>query len=184
MIYVAHADESVASLLDTIPQWLKSRDDVGLLFTAIHESIHVVYARDLGYSPEIYGPEFHYHPGLGWRQANATVGGLPRSIMMNGDPILVGKHYLGPGHFISMLGGNLEQEEIWKDGPWRWEWQGDLSIYNEWCVKRHHEKRDLHEQLSYKICESVYADYQSFWFHQKVWAIAREYAVGIETPRS
>jgi len=64
MIYVAHADESVASLLDTIPQWLKSRDDVGLLFTAIHESIHVVYARDLGYSPEIYGLSFIIIPAL------------------------------------------------------------------------------------------------------------------------
>lgn len=162
------------TLVERIPDWLETHDDLERFNTCIHEGCHVAYKRDLGFNPMMYGPHLVYFPVLGWCHANGTVEGLPGFISMNADLVLVGKSLIGPAYLEVMLHGEDQKPGGWKAALKKYKFKGDLSHYNNWCVRRH-QNGDNINGLASRIRDAVIADYQSVAFHQKIWAAACEY---------
>jgi hypothetical protein len=169
-----HVPNDGRTILERIPQWLETHDDLEYFYICIHEACHVVHKRDLGFNPSMYGPHLAYFPVLGWCHVDGAVESLPGFISMNADLVLVGKCYLGPAYLEVMLRGEDQTPGIWKAALKKYKFKVDLSHYNNWCVRRH-QKGDNIEGLSSKIWDAVIADYQSIAFHQKIWATACEY---------
>ena len=70
----------------------------------LHEGTHMVYAREClrecgceWFELDLYGPSVKYDAFTeNFRQCQASVEGLPFTIEMNADPLMVAKHFIGP----------------------------------------------------------------------------------------
>jgi hypothetical protein len=152
------------------------------VYTCLHEATHMVYKRDCGFEPELYGPDdepVFYH-GIGWRTKLGATEGLPQEISLSADVLLVAKSHLGPAYILEKLRGDEWKKEIWEQA------RGDLALYNKWYVLRHHNVGDMldaeghHVLSSAKIRDSVYEDFAQFAFRQRLMAAAREYEATVK----
>src|ERR1700692_327121 len=104
----------------------------------LHEATHLVYARELGFEPQLYGPSVDYDSDTEkFRRLDSSVEGLPYEIKMSADPVLIAKQCLGPVYVEEKLLSHRTKEEIWADS------RGDLKIYNNWAVQRHQLRSDF-----------------------------------------
>jgi hypothetical protein len=162
---------------EQVSAWIASTD-LEHVMLCIHEGVHMVYARDCGYEPEVYGPsedEF-YVPRVGWRRTLGSVDGPPPEIKLTTDILWIGKFYLGPAYIEEKLLGEENWKEIWDRA------RGDFEKYRNW---RYQCGGDLPgadgvELLSCaKIRKAVYADFAQPAFRRRLWAAAREYEARI-----
>jgi hypothetical protein len=141
-----------------------------LTIICLHEATHLVYDRELGFEPKLYGPSVDYDSDAEtFRRLDSAVQGLPYEIKMNADPLLVAKHYLGPAYVEEKLLNHRTREEIWEDAG------GDLKNYNNWFAQRYQLKGDVHPLSSVDLRDAVYKDCRSPAFRRELWDVAREF---------
>ena len=135
--------------------------------TYLHEAVHVVYHRRLFDNPAVYGP--HWMDFRGERRwALGSVEGLPASIRMAADPVLVGKTFLGPAVIEECLWPEWKQE-ICKEA------EGDVENYDNWFAKRYRENAEVKRKLSDKVRSAVHRDLLQPLFRNEIFATAVEY---------
>ena len=137
----------------------------------LHEGTHLLYVRDAGFEPELYGPsdEEVYRHGLGWRRQLGAVEVLPPEISLSADIVLVGKSFFGPVHIQEKFLGADWKKELWDKA------RGDLANYNNWCVMRGHIVGDVRKTLFDEIRDSIYEDFAQPEFRQRLILASREY---------
>jgi hypothetical protein len=141
--------------------------------TCLHEAVHVIYHRRLCDNPAVFGP--HWLDFRGERRwALGSVAGLPSSISMTADRVLVAKVFLGSPFIEEQLWPERE-EKIWKQA------EGDVEIFDNWFAKRYRENFDVRCKLSDKVRSAVYQDLQSAVFRDEIVATVCEYEYRISS---
>jgi hypothetical protein len=163
-------------------------------YLSVHESLHIVYERALGFNPRMSGPGWFIERGRkGWQDGSVEF--LPQSISMTAGLVPVGKSAIGPACFLTIarhqhespgldiveirtLLRNSVQETLREP-----KFGTDLAVYNAWEIRRYRQGDDV-SGLFTKITDSVCADYCDSEFHENVLRTAQEYARTVGTPIS
>lgn len=139
----------------------------------LHEATHLVYCRELGFEPELFGPAVIYdEDSERFRIVDSSVEQLPREIRMFADDVLlVAKHYLGPVFTEQrLINSHRTEKRIWADA------KGDLRNFNNWAGERQRLFGDVMGHVSFEaIRDSVYKDCRKPAFRKKLWDAAREF---------
>ena len=137
---------------------------------SLHEGTHLLYARELGFEPKLYGPGIRYarqtkvfHGIVGAVQA------LPDTISMTADPIMLAKQLLGPECAQEKLLGFKTTGVLGISS------QGDIEDYEKWFVRRMIAKGDLYLELDINARDAAYKDLGSPAFRRKLWDAAHEF---------
>jgi hypothetical protein len=152
-------------------EWLNAYsgpDNLKQLYTNIHEASHIVYHRDVGHDPEVYGPHSRIIKGK-TRWFAGAVEALPQHIQLNRDPVLVGKCFLGPRYVQILLRGKQSTDAVCRAA------RIDLEIYNDWSRVRQALRGDVPENLKDQIDRSVRRDFNDPVFQRRLWKTALEY---------
>jgi hypothetical protein len=155
------------TVANEIAEWLNvypGPDNLMQLYTNIHEAAHMVYHRDVGHHPEVYGPHTE-----GKRKFLGGVEALPKHIQLNHDPILVGKCFLGPRYIEILLRGKHSTDVVCFGA------RRDLELYNDWCWMRQRLRNDLPDNLKDEVDRAVRRDFNDPVFHRRLWETALEY---------
>jgi len=140
----------------------------------LHEATHLVYARELGFEPRLYGPSVDYDFDTEkFRRLDSSVQGLPYEIRMNADLVVVAKQFLAPVYVEEKLLSHRTQAEIWADAL------GDVKNYNNWLVQRLQIKGDVHPFSSFDLREATNRDLRSPAFRRRLWGAAREFSIKV-----
>lgn len=138
----------------------------------LHEATHVIYCRELGFDPKVFGPRIIYdHFSECFRRLDSAVEQVPYEIRMSADPMLVAKQYFGPVYTEERLIDHRTMQEIRADA------QGDLKNLNKWTCERQKLKGDVKPNVGglEAIRESVFKDCRSPKFRKKLWDAAHEF---------
>lgn len=140
-------------------------DEQARTLLCLHEATHVVYARELGFEPRMYGPEIICDKGT-FHRIDASVDGLPHELKMTAEPLAVAKSIIGPVYTVPILTTETE-ESMWK------KCLSDRKCLVRWDCKR--QLRDEKEITFEMIRESVHNDCRSPAFRRKLWDAAHEF---------
>ena len=152
-------------------EWLNSHfgpGNLSQLHTNIHEAAHMVYHRNLGHDPEVYGPHWKTINGKR-RWMLGAVQALPAHIELNSDPLLVAKTFLGPRSIEILLRGEQSLDACLRGA------RRDLELYNDWCWMRQRLRNDLPDNLKGQVYRAVRRDFNDPVFQRRLWETALEY---------
>jgi hypothetical protein len=124
--------------------------------TCLHEGIHVLYSRRLGFNPDVTGPELLERNGLPWFRL-ASVQGLPPKFQAEGEPVAVAKVFLAP--FVLGFGNT----------------DADLDNFTIWCAARFPDSTATEEKLFLdQVIDSIQTDIEDPDFQTELQATVAE----------